>query len=269
MVSRDPLAGRHEAIKQCCARFYEHDLVRLLAGDSLHPGGLTLTERLGVLLELTPRSRVLDVAAGTGTSAAFVAERFGCEVIGIDYGADNVEVATAAAAAKGLAARLRFERGDAEQLPADSGAFDAVVCECAFCTFPDKAAAAGEFARVLRPGGRVGLSDLTRGGVLPKEFDGLLAWVACVADALTPAQYSEYLHGAGIQVFHSEAHDNVLIEAVHQVRLRLLSLELLTGLRKQELPDIDVSAVKHVAQAVLEAIQQRKLGYVILCGTKS
>ena len=50
-----------------------------------------------------------------------------------------------------------------------------VVCECAFCTFPDKSRAAAEFARVLRSGGRVGISDLTRSGELPGELDGLLA----------------------------------------------------------------------------------------------
>src|SRR5713226_10401528 len=94
-----------ETVKQCCARLYESDFAKLLLGDSFHPGGLRLTERLGTLLGLTSHSRVLDIASGKGTSALFLAERFGCEVLGIEYSGQNVEQANAAAAAKGIAAR--------------------------------------------------------------------------------------------------------------------------------------------------------------------
>ena len=79
-----------ETVKQCCARLYESDFAKLLLGDSFHPGGLKLTERLGELLKLGPHSRVLDVASGKGTSALFLAERFGSEVVGIDYSSQNV-----------------------------------------------------------------------------------------------------------------------------------------------------------------------------------
>ena len=64
---------------------------------------------------------------------------------------------------------------------------DAIICECAFCTFPDKQAAANEFARVLKPGGRVGLSDITREPGPAGELVDLMAWVACLADAGPPA----------------------------------------------------------------------------------
>jgi cyclopropane fatty-acyl-phospholipid synthase-like methyltransferase len=77
-------------IKTCCAALYETDYARLLLGDSFHPGGLELTERLGNLLELRPGQRVLDVASGTGASAVFLAQRFGCEVVGLDYSTELV-----------------------------------------------------------------------------------------------------------------------------------------------------------------------------------
>ncbi len=51
-----------------------------LLGESFHPGGAALTERLGQLLALTPESRVLDAASGKGTSAVLLAQRFGCTV---------------------------------------------------------------------------------------------------------------------------------------------------------------------------------------------
>jgi len=148
----DRPAGAHaDELKACCAAVYTSDWARLLLGESFHPGGLALTERLGTLLDLGPGKRVLDIAAGQGTSAIFLAQRFGCEIIGVEYGGDLVCAAARAAEAAGVAGRVCFEQGDAEHLTFADDQFDAVICECAFCTFPNKHAAAGEFARVLRP----------------------------------------------------------------------------------------------------------------------
>lgn len=126
-----------------------------------------LTLRLGKLLQLGPASRVLDVASGQGTSAFLLAQRFGCQVVGIDYGALAIQQAATRARERGLDHLVTFQTGDAEQLPVPSASFDALLCECAFCTFPNKTVAAAEFQRVLKPGGRVGVSDLTRRGGVP------------------------------------------------------------------------------------------------------
>jgi arsenite methyltransferase len=255
-----------EEVKQCCASLYESDFAKLLLGDSFHPGGEKLTERLGVLLELTPESRVLDVASGRGASALFLAERFGCEVMGVDYSRQNVEQANAEAAAKGIGGRAVFEQGDAEAVPFGDDSFDAVICECAFCTFPDKRAAAAEFARVVRTGGRAGLSDLTRGPVLPKELDGLLAWVACIADAQPVENYVRYLSEAGFRVDRAEPHDEALLEMVDRIRMKLLGVEIMAGLKKIDLAGVDLEAAKSTAQAAAEAVRQGALGYAIVCG---
>ncbi len=257
-----------ETVKQCCARLYESDFAKMLLGDSFHPGGLKLTERLGTLLGLTADSRVLDIASGKGTSALFLAERFGCEVVGIDYSGQNVEQASAAAAAKGMDSLVSFRAGDAERLPASESSFDAIICECAFCTFPDKPAAANEFARVLRSGGGIGLSDLTRGPTLPKELDGLLAWIACIADAQPVDSYTQYLRAAGFRVAATESHDEALLEMVNQVRTKLLGVEIMVGLKKLDLPGVDLAAAKDMAQAALAAIRQGTLGYAIICAAK-
>ena len=60
--------------------------------------------------------------------------------------------------------------------------FDAIICECAFCTSPDKPAAAAEFARVIRRGGRVGLSNLTRIG--PRQAGDRTLTFRCEGDAI-------------------------------------------------------------------------------------
>ena len=259
----------HSAVKQCCADAYGSDVARLLLGELFHPGGTKTTERLGEILGLTPRSRVLDIAAGKGTSATFLANRFGCEIVGVDYSRSNVEEAVAAAAAKGLSQKVFFQWADAEQLPFPDDSFDAVICECAFCTFPNKHAAANEFVRVVRPGGAVGLSDLTREGVLASELDGLMGWIACIADAQPLSAYVELLSASNLKVRMAEAHNNVLNEFVNQIRTRLFAAEVMVGLRKLTLPGFDFEVAKALAKSTLEAIGEGKLGYAIFTATKS
>ncbi len=256
-----------QTLKQCCAQLYESDLARLLLGDSFHPGGLALTRRLGELVHLGPQSRVLDVACGKGTSAAFLAEHFGCEVVGVDYSDRNVTQANGLAAAKGLT-RVHCERADSEGLRFRRESFDVVICECAFCTFPDKSAAAREFARVLRPGGQVGLSDLTRTLVLPRELDGLLAHIACIADAQPVEGYEACLREAGLRVSAIEKHDEALHEMVQQVRGKLLGAEVMVGLKKLDLPGIDFHAAQLMAKSAQEAIRQGQLGYALISAIK-
>lgn len=253
-------------LKTCCAALYQSDFARLLLGDSFHPGGHNLTARLGELLGLAPGRRVLDVASGRGESAIFLAQRFGCEVVGIDFGADNVAQSTLRAKQAGVSDLVRFEQGDAERLAFPGSGFDAVICECAFCTFPDKPSAAREFARVLRPGGRVGLSDLTRRGPLPRELEGLLAWIACIADALPVAEYVACLEAAGIAAPSVEPHDEALLQMVRDIQGKLLSAELMVKLKKLELPGTDFEQAKSLARAALDAIRAGVLGYTVITG---
>src|SRR6266536_1621198 len=88
-------------VKACCASLYQQEWVRLLLGESFHPGGLALTEHLGTHLALSPGKRVLDVACGPGTSAIRLAQRFGCRVLGIDHSERLVHQASERAAAEG------------------------------------------------------------------------------------------------------------------------------------------------------------------------
>src|SRR5437763_683766 len=120
-----------DALKSCCANLYESDLARMLLGDSFHPGGLRLTRRLAEKLGLRPGCRVLDVASGKGESAIFLAQTFGCEVIGIDFGRENVMQAAARAHESAVGGLVSFRQGDAEKIDFPDAGFDAVICECA------------------------------------------------------------------------------------------------------------------------------------------
>jgi arsenite methyltransferase len=263
-----PNEAQDATVKQCCAGLYESDAAMLLLGDSFHPGGTKLTETLGRLLSLMPRSRVLDIAAGKGTSAFHLAKRFRCEVMGIDYGRKNVEEATRAAKEFGFHDRVMFQQADAERLPFADRTFDAIICECAFCTFPNKRMAADEFARVLRAGGRVGLSDLTRNGALATDLSGLLSWIACIADAQPAAAYAELLATAGLKVRMVEEHDTALREFVDQMGLRLLAADVMVGLKKLALPGFDFESARHFVKQALQAISERRLGYAIIVASK-
>lgn len=258
-----------ETVKSCCAGAYESEFARRLLGDSFHPGGLDLTRRLGHLLELRPGLRVLDVASGRGESAIFLAKEFGCEVVGIDFGIRNVEVAAARAAEAGVGHLATFLEGDAERTSFTDASFDRVICECAFCTFPDKAAAAREMSRVLRRDARIGIGDLTRRGPLPAELNGLISWIACIADALPVSEYSAALEAASFQVTTVEDHDHCLLQMAKDVQARLLGLELLAGLNKLELPGVDMSEAKQFARSAMKAVQDGVFGYALIIAKAS
>lgn len=251
-------------LKSCCATVYQSDFARMLLGDSFHPGGQRLTSRLGEHLGLCPGVRVLDVASGKGESAIFLARQFGCQVVGVDFGPQNVVEANSKAAAAQVNHLVSFVEGDAEHLDFPDAGFDAVICECAFCTFPDKRAAASEFARVLRPGGRVGMSDLTRSGPMPQELEGLLAWIACIADARQVEEYAGYLEAAGFEVKTIEPHNNALAEMARDIQGRLLGIEVMVKLKKLDLPGADFEQAKQLARAAATAIQQGLLGYSLI-----
>jgi hypothetical protein len=250
-------------VKACCAAAYGLDLVALFLGESYHPGGAALTRRLADAMELTTTSgRLLDVAAGVGTTALLLANERGLEVIGIDLGRAQVARARARARQLGLDGRVTFEVADAERLPLADGSVDAVVCECALCTFPGKDKAAAELARVLRPGGRLGISDVWLDPQrLDPELRGLAGRVACLADAHPIAEVMSTLEGAGLAVGHVERHDDALLETIEHVEARLRALRI------ADLPPlrgVDLRRGIDLARSAADAVGRGEAGYVLL-----
>jgi arsenite methyltransferase len=260
-------SGDPEAVKSCCAAVYGVDVVALFLGESYHPGGADLTRRLADVLSLHAGERVLDVAAGIGTTALLLAAERDVDVLGVDLGANQVARALARAEAAGLGERARFEVGDAERLPVEDGAFDAVVCECAFCTFPDKATAATELARVIGSGGRVGITDVWLDpGRLDPELAGLAGRVACVADARPIDETRATLEAAGLRVEHVERHDQALLATIEQVETRLRALRLL------DLPilrALDLRRGIELTRRVAGVVSRGDAGYMLLVATKT
>ncbi|HEX5403029.1 MAG TPA: methyltransferase domain-containing protein [Pseudonocardiaceae bacterium] len=251
-------------IKACCAAAYGQDAVALVLGESYHPGGLALTRRLAAALGLRSGWRVVDVASGPGTTARLLAAEYAVTVDGVDLGESIVERSRAAIANAGLAGSVRIHLGDGERLPLPDGSADAVVCECAFCTFPNKAVAAAEFARVLRPGGRVGITDVVLTEPrLPAELTTLAAWVACIADARPAAGYVDILAAAGLVTSHVEEHDEALTRMIDQIDARVRLLRM-TASGRLAAAGVDVAAVLRYTDVAKQAVADGLLGYRLL-----
>ena len=214
-------------LKACCAAAYASPVATWLLGTRFHPGGSALTERLIRALGVGPGETVADIACGPGESTLQVARTTGAQVIGIDLSSDSISAARRAAERASLEAPVEFIVADAEALPLEDGAADGVLCECSLCTFPDKRQAAAEIFRILKPGGRLALSDvIAEPERLPASLRTLEARVACLADARPLPGLVELLGGAGLAVERAERHDDALGRLLDRVdaRLRLARL---------------------------------------------
>jgi SAM-dependent methyltransferase len=128
-------------------------------------------DRLIEWLGLCPDSHVLDVACGSGGPSLRMARQTGCRLTGVEIQEQGVANGNEAARRDGLAPRVRFQRHDANQsLPFSDATFDAVLCIDAINHLGDRPKVMSEWARVLKPGGRVAFTDpITVTGPLTKE----------------------------------------------------------------------------------------------------
>lgn len=143
-----------------------------LGVEILHPGGIAVTHELATLCEIGLETQVLDVASGTGESACYLAEQFGCQVVGVDHAPAMVTRARRKATDRRLA--ITFQQADALHLPFQTNSFDVALSECTLCLL-DKDQALREMLRVVKPGGYVGIHDLCWRDEAPPQLKRRLA----------------------------------------------------------------------------------------------
>ena len=127
--------------------------------DQDHYGGIAAVDTLAHRAGVTETSRVLDVCAGLGGPARFLASRRRCRVVGLELHAGRALSAARLTRDVGLGTRVVMVRGDAIALPFRTGAFDVCLSEEGLLHVPDKTASLAECRRVLVPGGRLGFTD--------------------------------------------------------------------------------------------------------------
>ncbi|NJM08843.1 arsenite methyltransferase [Candidatus Gracilibacteria bacterium] len=156
------------------------------------------------LASLQPGETVIDLGSGGGLEVLLAAKRVGPE--GFVYGLDMTDAMLDVArrnAAKADVANVSFLKGDIEAIPLPDQQIDVIMSNCVVNLAPDKGEVLHEAFRVLKPGGRLAISDI----VFDVEFDTLaisepeirsaLSWAGCFAGALTMAQYRSLLAAAG------------------------------------------------------------------------
>ena len=147
--------------------------------DQDHYGGLAAVDTLARLAGIDARARVLDLCAGLGGPARFLATRRACQVVALELNAGRATGAARLTALVRLEGRVRVVRGDARALPFGAGRFDACVSQEALLHIADKGAVLKEAHRVLAPGGRLAFTDwVARPALGDGERRRLHEWMA-------------------------------------------------------------------------------------------
>jgi arsenite methyltransferase len=216
------------------------------------------------LATLEPGQTVLDLGSGGGIDCFLAAKQVGQagRVIGVDMTASMIEQARANKARLGVE-NVEFRLGEIEYLPVGNDEVDVVISNCVINLSPDKAQVFREAYRVLKPGGRIAVSDIVTGGPLPQAIkENLSAWAGCVSGALEAKEYIRIVRDAGFEkveltpVFWDE---ELIDEASKQLGLDVVedrengSLALAMSLEDGSVAQIDLDGVEGTE---LNALQQ-------------
>jgi arsenite methyltransferase len=144
---------------------------------------------------------VLDLGSGGGIDCFLAAKRVGPtgRVIGLDMTPEMIKLARKNAKKVG-AENVDFRYGEMEEMPLPDRSVDVIISNCVINLSPDKDAVFGEACRVLRPGGRMMISDVVVDGELPPPIrERLDAWAGCIAGALDESVYLDKIRAAGFE----------------------------------------------------------------------
>jgi len=196
---REHYASQARSTTSCCGdnELYNPDLLTELPAEVTNFSlgcGDPIT-----LAGLQPGETVLDLGSGGGLDCFLAAKKVGetGKVIGVDMTPEMLNRARNAALRLG-ATNVEFRQGYLEDLPVEAGSTDVVISNCVINLSPDKEQVFKEVFRVLKPGGRVSVSDVLVDGELPESLkNDPQAWSACVAGAISTEEYSGGLSSAG------------------------------------------------------------------------
>lgn len=230
--------------------------------EILHPGGLQITRELVERCGIREGMKVLDVASGTGESACFLSEEYGCHVTGIDSSDNMLKRAERKAHERGQP--VEFMRGDAHHLPFAGGTFDIVISECTICLLK-KEEAMEEMVRVAKDGGCVGMHDLCWKPGAPAALKHRLAEVEKERPE-TIDGWKDLFERAGLEVVAAEERSFLLDEWTRLMKKRLgISGQFRIFLKVAR--KWGIAGLKQVRESQ-KIFESSHLGYCIVAGKK-
>lgn len=181
------------------------------AGLTKHIGGVAATDLLAGLCNVDSNSYLLDVGCGVGVTPCYLAQKYGCRVMGVDIIEKMVTRSRERVEKLGLEERVAFRTADAQELPFEDNTFDAVITESVTALTADQLQAVTEYTRVAKRQGYVGLNETTWLKTPPPPE--VVAWTAQDVGAdiqpLSAVGWKQLLENAGLVeiVVHSWAID--------------------------------------------------------------
>jgi len=166
------------------------------------------------LASLRPGETVLDLGSGGGIDCFLAARRVGPEgrVIGVDMTPEMIRLARENAVKSGLK-NVEFRQGEIESLPLENGSVDAAISNCVINLSLDKERVFREIYRVLKPGGRMMVSDIVLDGELPAKIKtSMAAYTGCIGGALQRRDYLDAIAKAGFTQVEIQAEDRVPVD---------------------------------------------------------
>lgn len=174
------------------------------------------------LAALEPGQTVLDLGSGAGLDCFFAAAKVGESgyVIGVDMTPEMIERARSSAQRLNIR-QVDFRLGFLEDLPVQADTVDVAISNCVINLAPDKERVFKEVFRVLKPGGKLAVSDIVTDGPLPEAIKkSMSAWAGCIAGALDLKEYRAAMQAAGftgISVTPSYFDEATIDEAIRDV----------------------------------------------------
>jgi arsenite methyltransferase len=231
--SSTPCCGSSSS--DCCStdsNLYPADLLA-----TLPDGESTISYGCGdpiTLASLEPGQTVLDLGSGAGLDCFFAAKKVGKtgHVIGVDMTPEMIERARSSAKRLNIP-NVEFRQGYLEDLPVESNTVDVIISNCVINLAPDKSKVFAEAFRVLKPGGKLAVSDIVTDGPLPESIKkSLSAWAGCVAGAVEAQEYVEMMKAAGFTdisivpvFFDKQTVDAALSDMKNVIELKTISRE--------------------------------------------
>jgi ubiquinone/menaquinone biosynthesis C-methylase UbiE len=262
-----------------------YDFMGYIGVPFFNIGGHASIDRLAEMCRLAPGVKVLEVGCGTGTNACYLAEKYGCIIVGVDIAEHMVAKAAKRADELGLNDRVSFRISDAYDLNFPDASFDAVITVFV-SQFLDTAKAYSEFRRVLKPSGRLGINEMYCADAVPPEAT---AKVNAAVEAFceltelpftirTPSTWSKAFTDAGFTKVtveqHSNADESPYAENISEIfggwgkLIATLWRVVVYALRSEKIRKRYVAISSTKKTFLRDKVASKYLGYVLCVGLK-